>query len=710
MTEAIKTHYRACHLCEAICGVEIKTQGDQILSIKGDKDDPFSRGHICPKAVALQDLHFDPDRLRKPVRKTESGEWQTIEWSQAFEIVADKLATTQEQYGDDSVAIYAGNPNVHNYGGLTHAGVFRKALKSKVTFSATSLDQLPHQLAAWAMYGHQFCIPIPDIDRTQFMLIVGGNPLASNGSIMTVPDVKNRLKAIQQRGGQFVVIDPRRTETAAIADEHLFIRPGSDVFLLLAIIRTLFADNLVNLRHLDGRVDDINAVQQFVAPYTPELAQEKTGIDAARIQRLAHQFVNEQGAVCYGRMGASVQQFGALCQWAIQVINILSGNLDREGGALVSSPAFGYVKKGETGAGNLGRFKSRVRGLPEFGGELPTAVLAEEILTPGQGQIKSMVTVAGNPVLSATNGTAIDRAFESLDFMVSVDFYINETTRHADIILPPTGPLEHDHYDIVFNRFAVRNVTRMNEAVFDKPEGTLHDWEIFNALGQALAQRKGVDVQPLPAPDKLVDLGIKFGHYGENHGHPMALTLDKIRQHPHGLDLGPLVPSLLERLSTHNDNIQLMPEYVIADQPRLHQAATAQDEDGLVLIGRRHVRSNNSWMHNSQRLVKGKPRHRLLMNLIDMKERGLSDDDWVTITSRVGEVNTQVQSSDDMMQGVICLPHGWGHTREGVKLSIASQQTGVSINDLTDELFIDEVSGNAALNGVPVSVMKVASP
>ncbi|AQA19254.1 dehydrogenase [Halioglobus japonicus] len=704
MTDDVISHYRACHLCEAICGVEIKTQGEQILSIKGDKDDPFSRGHICPKATALEDLHYDPDRLRMPMKKLADGSWQEIEWDEAFATVADRLADIQARYGNDTVAIYAGNPNVHNYGSMTHSGVVRKALQSRVTYSATSLDQLPHHLAAWAMYGHQQCLPIPDIDRTQFMLIIGGNPLASNGSIMTVPDVKNRLKAIQSRGGRFVVIDPRRTETAAIADEHLFIRPGSDVFLLMAMIHTLINEDLVDLGHLAAHIDHLDELPEIVSAFTPELAESKTGIPAATVRDLAREMINAEGAVCYGRMGASVQQFGALCQWAIQVINILSGNLDREGGALVCSPAFGYITRGEKGAGSLGRFTSRVRGLPEFAGELPAVTMAEDILTPGEGQLRAMMTIAGNPVLSASNGRRLDEAFESLDFMVSIDFFINETTRHADIILPPTGPLEHDHYDLAFNRLAVRNVTRMNEAVFEPAPGALHDWQIMNGLGVALAARKELDAKPLPAPDVLIDMGIQAGFYGEQQGHALALTLDKIRAHPHGLDLGPLQPSLTERLGTESGKIALVPDYVTADMPRLAEVAQTQSDDGLLLIGRRHVRSNNSWMHNSHRLVKGKPRWKLFMHPQDMAERNLSDDDTVEIRSRVGSVVTQVTATDDMMLGVVCLPHGWGHQRSGVKLSVASQQAGVSINDLTDDQFVDEVSGNAALNGVPVTV------
>lgn len=697
------THHRACHLCEAICGLEIKTQGMKILSIKGDKDDPFSRGHICPKATALQDLHFDPDRLKYPVKR-EANEWRQISWEEAFDTVAENLVRVQQEGGNNAVAIYSGNPNVHNYGSLTHGGLPRKVLQTQNNYSATSLDQLPHQLVSYAMYGHQSLIPIPDIDRTQYMLIIGGNPLASNGSIMTVPDVTKRLKAIQARGGKFVVIDPRLTETAAIADEHHFIRPGSDAFLLMAIINTLFEDGLVNVGHLSSVLNGLDEVKQAAAGFTAEMASEQTGIKPQAIGKMARDMAAADGAVCYGRMGVSVQTFGSLCQWAIQVINILTGSLDVPGGALVTSPAFGYIEPGASGAGSFARRHSRVRGLPEFSGEFPSSVLAEEILTPGEGQIRALMTRAGNPVLSAPNGTEIDRALESLDFMVAVDFYINETTRHADIILPPTGPLEHDHYDIAFHRLAVRNTTRYNEPVFEPAADTRHDWEIFNELSARMAVLKGIDFKPLPAPDQLLDRTLQNGHYGKANGAEQALSLTELKKYPHGLDLGPLQPGLAERLCTEDGRIHMNVDYLLEDVERLRESQTTLNTDELLLIGRRHVRSNNSWMHNYQRLVKGKPRWQLLMHPEDLAKHQLTDNALVTIQSRVGQVTTTVLASDEVMQGVVSLPHGWGHQRKGVQMGVASEQQGVSCNDLTDDSRFDPVSGNAVLNGVPVKV------
>ncbi len=705
MSEAIATHYRACHLCEAICGLEIKTQGAEILSIKGDKNDPVSQGFICPKATALADIHTDPDRLRMPHKRV-ADEWIEISWEEAFDVAAHKLVDIQNRYGDDAVGFYAGNPGVHNYGNLTHGPNFRRVFKTKNHFSATSLDQLPHQLTSWAMYGHQFALPIPDVDHSQLMVIFGGNPLASNGSIMTMPNAPKRLKAIKERGGKLVVVDPRRTETAEIASQHHFIKPGSDAFVLVAMINELFQQGWVKSTHLDEHTSGLDAIREAVRPFTVDLAEKMSGIDSTAILSLTKELAHTDRAVIYGRMGVSVQEFGALCQWAIQVINLLIGATDTVGGALLTSPAFAYVTKGAAGAGHFSRYGSRVSGLPEFSGEFPAVTMAEEILTPGDGQIKAMITIAGNPVISSANANEIEHAFSSLDFYVAFDFYINASTRHADLILPPTSPLEHDHFDIAFLRFAVHNSVRHNPAIFEPADHSLHDWEIFNRLGARIAELKGTEFKALPAPDQIIDYGIRNDVYGEANNAEMALTIDKVKDAPHGIDLGPLRPSLIERIATPESKINAAPEFILADIPRLQQKADQQslNEHQLLLIGRRHVRSNNSWMHNYHRLVKGKPRWQLMMHPDDLSSRGLSDQDQVKIRSRVGEVVTTVVATDELMPGVVSLPHGWGHKKHGVKMRIATQQEGVNCNELTDEKFIDQLCGNAALNGVPVEV------
>ncbi|HDY5317593.1 TPA: molybdopterin oxidoreductase family protein [Pseudomonas aeruginosa] len=694
-------HYRACHLCEAICGLAIETESDEggvprIRSIKGDPQDSFSRGHVCPKAVALQDIQDDPDRLRQPLRRVGS-EWQPIGWDEAFALVASRLGEIRERHGNDAVAVYQGNPSVHNYGLMTHSNYFLGLLKTRNRFSATSVDQLPHHLVSQQMYGHGLLIPIPDIDHTDFMLVLGGNPLASNGSIMTVPDVEKRLKALKARGGRLVVVDPRRSETAAIADRHLFIRPGQDAALLLGILNTLFEEHLGRPTPLP--VDGLERVREAVAVFDAESMSVRCGVPAESIRQLARDFAAAERAVCYGRMGVSTQAFGTLCQWLVQLINLVTGNLDRVGGALCTSPALDLVAS--TSGGHFDRWRSRVSGLPEYGGELPVAALAEEILGEGEGQVRALVTVAGNPVLSTPNGRRLEQALDGLEFMLSIDLYINETTRYADLILPPTAPLEHDHYDTTFNVFAVRNVTRFNEAVLPRPEGALHDWEIFVGLARAFAARNGLELKPTLEPQQMIDLGLRAGAYGDRSEH--RLSLATLREHPHGIDLGPLRPNLAPRLKTAGLRIQAAPPLFVDDLQRF-AAQPLPASDQLLLIGRRHVRSNNSWMHNYHRLVKGKPRHQLLMHPRDLEGRGLVDGQRVRVRSRVGSVEVEVAASSEMMPGVVSLPHGWGHARPGVQLAIARAQAGASANDLTDERHLDLLSGNAALNGLPVEV------
>ncbi|MBE1301343.1 MAG: molybdopterin-dependent oxidoreductase [Alteromonadaceae bacterium] len=704
MSETTQTLFRACHLCEAICGLEIKTQGSEIVSIKGDNADPFSGGHLCPKAMALKDLQEDPDRLRKPVKRV-GDNWQEITWQEALDEVARSLTDVQRQYGNDSVAVFAGNPNVHNYGNLTHGRLLRKALQTKSNYSATSLDQLPHHLIAYHLYGHQFLLPIPDIDHTDYMVIIGANPLVSNGSLMTAPNITRKLQQIQKRNGKFVVIDPRRTETAKAADEHHFIKPGSDVYLLLAIANYVFKSNKVNTAHLGDLLVGLGEVELAVADFSAELAASKTGVSAEIIEDIAENLINTKRAVLYGRMGISVQQYGTLCQWLINIINLVTGHTDVEGGAMFTSPAVAYVKKGAPGAGHFGKFRSRVSGLPEFGGELPSVALAEEMMTEGEGQIKAMVTIAGNPVLSSANGKQIDEAMENLDYVVAIDFYINETTRHANIILPPSSPLEHEHYDFAFLRLAVRDTTRINPAIFDKDNDALHDWQIYNKLSEKIAELKNNDFSPLPDPKHIVDWELKNGLYGQNH--ELNLSWEMLEANPHGIDLGPLKTSLKDRIATLSGNIELIIPECMQDLESLDKTIDTQDGK-LLLIGRRHIRSNNSWMHNYQRLVKGKPHWQLFMHPDDLAARGIENGAEVTIKSRVGEVSTVVKATDEMMPGVISLPHGWGHQKAGVKAQVASQTQGVSCNDLTDETFYDAISGNAALNGVPVEVFNKA--
>ena len=717
----VRHHFRACNLCEAICGIDVALQGESIQSIRGDKDDPLGRGHICPKAVALQDIHEDPDRLKYPLRRTPGG-WKRIGWDEAFDEVASRLKDIQGRHDRDAVGVYLGNPNVHNYGSILFLRPLLKALGTRNRFSATSLDQLPHMLASALMFGNSLLFPVPDVDRTDYFVIMGGNPVVSNGSLMTAPDIKNRLRAIQERGGKVVVIDPRRTETAQLADQHLFIRPGTDPLLLLAVLHTLDAEGLSRPGRLEPLISDLDDFWRCVRGFTPEKAASLTGIEPAVTRELARAFATAGSAVWYGRFGVCTQEFGSLAMWLIYALNIVTGNLDRPGGAMFPCPALDPIEQKSTAHARFGRWYSRVRKLPEFDGELPAAVMAEEMLTPGKGQIRALVTSAGNPVLSSPNGRQLDEALARLDFMVSIDIYVNETTRHAHLILPPTAGLEHDNYDVVFHLLAIRNTARYSPALFAPADDTRHDWEILLELQTRLLSKSpfsGLKARLRRAllrrlgPTGLLDLGLRAGPYGSGWKFwEKGLTLRQLKQSPHGVDLGPLLPCLPGRLRTASKRIELAPGPFRDDLRRLQarfSSDAAADESKLVLIGRRNLRSNNSWMHNSERLVRGKSRCTLLMHARDGERLGVADGQCVRVTSRVASIEVTVEMSEAMMPGVVSLPHGWGHAREGVLLRTAQRFPGVSVNDLTDELAVDALSGNAAFNGIPVEVTPVAA-
>lgn len=714
-----RTHYRTCNLCEAMCGIEIKVENSAIVSIVGDKNDAFSRGHICPKAVALQDIYSDPDRLRFPLRRTSSG-WERIEWEEALDETAERIKGIQQKYGRNAVAFYQGNPTVHNYGAILFGAEFSRTLRTKNRFSATSVDQLPHHFAAFFMFGHQLLLPVPDIDRTDYLLIIGANPVVSNGSLMSAPDVANRLREIRERGGKVIVIDPRRTETAAMADHHESIRPGTDVLFLLSLLHVIFAESLDQPGRLSDFTDGLEILKQLARDFPPEKTAAPTGIAADRIRMIAREFANAARAVCYGRLGVCTQQFGAAGLWLVNVLNVVTGNLDREGGAMFTTPAFDIVDLGtKLGLkGHHGKWKSRIRNLPEFAGELPVAVLAEEIQNEGPDQIRALVTSAGNPVLSTPNGKQLDRALPGLEFMVSIDFYLNETTRHANIILPPTTPLEHDNYDIAFHLLAIRNTAKFSPALFPPQNGAKHDWEILLELQTRLkstmkAKATSWFLKKIGGPKGILAHGLRTGPYGTGY-RPFArgLNMSGLEKHPHGIDLGPLKSRLPDLLAHQPKHIQLAPEILISDIPRIRhflEDSCEKSANGfdLLLIGRRHLHSNNSWMHNTQRLMRGKDRCTLLIHPLDAAHRNIESGQTVRVSSRAGQVDVSVTLSDEMMRGVVSLPHGWGHNLAGIRLSIAEQRAGVSANDLTDDRFVDPVSGTAALNGVPVQVSRV---
>lgn len=745
-----KTSYLTCPLCEATCGLAVVTRGREVVSIRGDEQDPLSHGYICPKATGLKALDDDPDRIRTPMIR-EGATWRAVSWDDAFAEIARRLPPIIQAHGRDALAIYLGNPNVHTLAGQLYTPALTQAARTHNMYTASTLDQMPKHVSSGLMFGSALSIPIPDVDNTQYLLILGANPLVSNGSLMTAPDMRGRLRRLRERGGKLVVIDPRRTRTAQEADEHHYIWPGTDAAFLFAIVHTLFAENLVApgrlADHLNG-LDDIRAQSE---PFTPEAVAPVCHIPPETIRRIARELAQAERAAVYGRIGACTQEYGTLTSWLVDVVNALTGNLDRVGGALFPRAAAGARNtQGEPGRGKGARpygGKSRVRGLPEVFGERPAVCLAEEILTPGEGQVRALITVAGNPALSVPNGDELARAFEQVEFMVSVDIYLNETSRHAHVILPALSPLEHAHYDVAFYQLAVRNVARYSPPLFAHAPGQLDEWEALlrlaaivmgagtqtpvEALDDIVATQviqretrlagspvEGRDptellaaLQPRRGPERLLDFLLRVGPYGDGFGaNPNGLTLAQLEAQPHGIDLGPLQPRIPEVLRTPSGKIELAPAEIVADVARLRAALTGAlpPTDTLLLIGRRELRSNNSWMHNLPSLVKGKDLCTLLMAPTDAARLGLANGDQARITSGAGTVEAPVELTDDIMPGVVSLPHGWGHGQPGARLGVAAQHAGANVNRLTESTRIDPLSGDAILNGVPVTVTLVA--
>ena len=773
-----RTAFRTCPLCEAGCGLEItlneephtdasdrgasggsgrcglRGRGAQwkVGRIRGDRDDVFSHGFICPKGSTLKQLHDDPDRVRTPLIKRGS-EFHEATWPEAFAEIERRLLPILESHGRNSVGVYAGKPSAHSISGLLYLRSLIKAIGTHNMFSASTVDQRPKELASALMFGNPITIAVPDVDRTDFLFMLGANPYASNGSLATAPDWPGRIEAMRARGGRLVVVDPRRSRTAEEADEWIAIRPGTDPFLLAAMVRTLIDERLVDLGAVAPFVSGFDRLAPALARYDADTAAGITGIDAETIRRLARELATSPTAAVYGRIGTTTAEFGTIASWLVDVLNIVTGNLDRPGGAMFATPATGGSNtRGAPRVGRgvkVGQRHSRVRGLAATFGEFPAVCLAEEIEAPGAEQIRALVTVAGNPVLSVPNGTRLDAALHQLDFMVSVDIYINETTRHADVILPAPSVLQKAHYDLALLQLAIRNVANWSEPLFALDDGQPDEWEILarlaliaqgvgadsdpaivddltiNALvGSAVGDEHGVlfgrdageilaALAPRTGPARIIDFMLRSGPYGDRFGATPAgagrcpdgtgLTLDALLGAPHGIDFGPLVTRMPDALRTPSGMIEIAPEPILADMTRM-AAALSRARDGFTLVGRRDLRSNNSWMHNIEVLVKGKPRCVLHVHPQDAADLGLTNGHDATVTSRVGAVTIPVMTTDGIARSVVSIPHGWGHDLPGVQLGVAGRHAGVNSNILTDDLLIDELSGTAVLNGTPVTI------
>ncbi len=732
-----ETIYRSCPTCEASCGLvlEVDRPARQVISIKGDPDNHRSRGYVCAKSQAFRYIYEDPERLTKPVKKV-AGQWQEIGWEEALEETARRLAEIRDKYGKDAIAMYYGNPNGHNFSTQIYTQLFITMLNTERFFSAGSVDQQPKNLSCELLYGNGWVFPIPDIDHTDFFVCMGGNPMVSQGSLMSAPDIENRLKAIQQRGGQVVVIDPRRTETAEIANQHLFIRPGTDAFLLLAFVQELFATGRVAPGRLADFTDGIEKLESLSAHYTPEAVADMTGVSAARLRQLVTDFCGASAPVLYGRIGLCTQKFGTLSSWLVDVVNILTGRLDATGGSMFPRPATAHNDPAYAPP-ELGynRWQSKARGFPEYMSMLPASLMAEEMELQGEHQVHAMITVAGNPVLSVPNGKRIHAAMKNLDFVVAFDFYINETTSQADIIIPSTTQLEHSNYDFMFTSTCVRNFAQYSPQTFAPEPGALEQWQIIvdvtarmhgmtradleglmldGLIGQLqanapqLAHLSAEDIKQKTSahegPERLLDIMLRSGPYGDKFTGE-GLTLAQLKQAPHGIDLGPLESRLPELLATKNKRINIAPDLITADLARLRTALEQGPGDEMLLIGRRHIRDMNSWLHNLNNYARGKNRCTLLINPQDAQRIGLRQEGKARITSRVGAFEAEVTITERIMPGVVSLPHGFGHNYKETQQSVASGKTpGISANDLIDDNEMDVPSGTSVVNGVPVVV------
>jgi anaerobic selenocysteine-containing dehydrogenase len=704
---ARQEHAFACNLCEAACGMRVTTDGARVVDVRGDPEDVFSRGHICPKGPALRELLDDPDRLRAPVRRVGSR-WEPIGWDEAIDLVAERLGAIIARDGRDAVGLYVGNPTVHSHRASLGAQLVTAALGSKNRFDPNSQDSAPRLFACMHVYGDIAAIPVPDIDRTDHLLVLGANPAASNGSMMALGDARGRLRGLRARGGRLVLVDPRRTETAALADEHHFLRPGGDAPLLLAMLQVLFAEGLVDEGRVERVASGLSDLRALAARFPPERVSAAVGIAPDAIRALARPLASARRAVVYGRVGTCQNPFGPAASWLIEAINVVTGNFDREGGAMFASPAADVGRLARAFLGNTyGRFRSRVRGLPELLGALPSAVMAEEMETPGPGQIRAFICFAGNPVLSTPNGERLARALAELEFMVAIDPYVNETTRLAHVILPPAHVFEVGNYDLILLGLAVRNVARHSPAILPREGGALDDWEI---LAELSARLRGVPAKAARAlrratkdlPDRVVDVLLRAG--------PYRLSLAAIAEAPHGVDLGALRPSREERVRTPDGKVRLAPPIFLEDEPRIarwiDEHDKARESGRLALIGRRHLRSNNSWMHNLPSLTKGPSRTQLLMHPDDAARLGLAQGERVRVESRVGAVHAALAVTSDVMPGVVSLPHGFGHEAAKGTLRVAGSIEGPNMNALTDDLLVEPLIGASVLNGFDVVVTR----
>jgi anaerobic selenocysteine-containing dehydrogenase len=718
---AVTERVTFCRICEPLCGMVATVEDGRLVQLRPDREHPLSRGYACPKGIAMTEVQNDPDRVLHPLKRVGGpGEFERTTWSEAMRAIAGELKRILAERGPESVGWYMGNPGAFSYSHVLWVKGFLDGLGTPHYYSAGSQDVNNRFAASALLYGSPLVVPIPDLIETDFLFMVGANPLVSHGSVLSAPRVREQLNGIVERGGRVVVVDPRRTETAR-QFEHLPVRPDADAWLLLSMLNVIFEEELTDREFISRWTTGADALSEQARAYAPEQTESRTGLPPERVREVARGFARANSAAAYGRTGSCLGRFGTLVAYLLDALNAVTGNLDSPGGAVFGRPPISLDDIGEkAGLDTYGKVRSRVGGFPDVIGNLPATLLPREITTAGEGQIRAFFVSAGNPVLSVPDGDALEAAFAELDLMVSLDLYVNETNRHAHYVLPATTFLEREDVPVAFLGFYSTPFIQVTEPVVEPAGEAREEWRVIDELSRAL----GVAPYSLPVlrrlaklgiritPRRLIDLLLRVGPAGDRFGlRPSGLSLAKVARSPHGIVLDDRIATgVLARKLRHGDGRVHLHESAIASElGRLGSVNGDSADFPLKLIGLRELRSHNSWMHNAPLLMRGGRSHALRIHPDDAERAGLADGDRARIASRAGAIEAPVKLTDEMTPGTVALPHGWGHKGGGWRL--ANSNGGANVNALapSDPESLERLAGMAHLNGIPVRVEPAAT-
>lgn len=716
-----------CRICEPLCGMVATVEDGRLTTLRPDREHPLSSGFACPKGIAFTEVVNDPDRVTKPLRRGPDG-FEEVGWDEALTDIATRLSAVLREHGSGAVGWYMGNPAAFSYSHLVGVIAFIKGIgRHSHYFTASSQDTSSRLLASQFLYGSPLSVPIPDLNRTDLLVMMGANPLVSHGSFLTAPRIKDRLRDITGRGGRVVVIDPRRTETAAEYD-WLGIVPDTDAYLLLSLLQVLFAENIADRPSIESQAHGLDWLRAQAARFTPEVTAATTGIRPDDVRALARTLAETPRAAVYGRFGTCVGRNGTLTTYLIDAVNLVAGNLDTAGGSVfnplrIPGQRWAMLLMGAMLRRAYRRKRTRIGGFGSVIGAEPAALMAKEIAVPGPRQIRALFVSAGNPVLSVPNGDELEAATEKLDLMVGLDFYLTETAAHCDYLLPVTTMYERDDFALTFQQFQATPFRQATEAVVAPPGEARSEWAIIDDLMHRMSARtpvfavlglirrllRSIGRQLDPRP--IADLIIRISEGGDRFGlRRTGLTFRRLTgDHPHGVVLGPHIRTrvLREVLAYADRRVHLRHDEIATEIATLSEHEDS-DRYPLRLIGMREPRSENSWMHNSPLLRRGNNReHRALMHSDDAAELGIADRDVVQVTSMTGQIELPVELTADIVRGAVAIPHGYGHKGTG-RWQVANRAGGANVNLLmsSEPEHIEALAGMSQLTGVPISVRK----